>query len=85
MVPGGYIYVFTSGTSLITSCFVPVKINKYVSQADMILELLRKSGSMTPDSVATTLSIDLLRSRQMLSKLKRRGFVKRDGSAYAVI
>lgn len=86
-VPGGFLYVVESKSGQLSSSFVPVgrQNTKHKSQADMILELVKENGGMSPDSISKSLNIGLQRTRELCSKLKGRGLLKRDGVAYCLI
>jgi DNA-binding Lrp family transcriptional regulator len=74
-------YIAESKSGNITSCFVPMRV-RHSSESGKILEILRRNGGMTPEAVAKTLEIELTRSRQLLSKLKAKGLIKKKGIYY---
>lgn len=89
-VPGGYIYVLKEN-GVVSSCYVPIlksvssKLTK--SQSTQIIELLKSAGKdgLTPEEVSFKLDIELLRTRQLLSKLKKKCIIMRVGRHYKII
>jgi hypothetical protein len=78
-VPGGDLYIVSNkNTGHIASSFVPCTVVKKGSQSDKILGCL--PGTAVQVSLKTGLG--LTRCRELLSKLKAKGIVIKEGDSY---